>query len=516
MAGALVLVSSTTAVAKDAWALDNYPEATMAADMAAGIQRVNVSEDGQYVTTSSMYAQWKSADGRDDFGLCTNVAKDDCGKSNLSRIFGTSLLPICGDVVESCIKGLEVYKEGAAPEAAKLVKQIPTFKTEGDPRAGIPQGSGLSVFSAPNAPHTGGSEYTVMAAVSWEFRDGEAYIQQVRIKVSGTSEQANQQARLQYPGVCTSPVGSMNAGQRTPCGGPGGPACVYHLVGFCGKEQELSPNTRIKLSLQVPNQLVGWFQGRLKDPSVEISPIDAHYNKLSIDAAAVTVPRLFVKYDTKKFGNALEGVSYGTSGLDVKEIEASSDKTRDVIRKLTLADNDTATATSTLWTVATLNSGGNPCFADTSKVVGIVTTNAMAYLGSAPEFKTGSLSYQVAGTHYLPDGVTPSEGTYDLVMRSETARCLYGFSKAPISATISVVSDKGENKVATTVISEKNGWLKLAAYGFTFSSPTVSVKLSQAGAVASAKKTTIACVRGKLTKKITSVGPKCPASYKKK
>jgi hypothetical protein len=89
---------------------------------------------------------------------------------------------------------------------------------------------------------------------------------------------------------------------------------------------------------------------------------------------------------------------------------------------------------------------------------------------------------------------------------------LYGFSSAPVSATISVVGDGGESKTATTLVSEKNGWLKLAAYGFTFSSPTISVKLSQAKAV----KTTITCTKGKLIKKVTGVGPKCPAGYKKK
>jgi hypothetical protein len=100
-------------------------------------------------------------------------------------------------------------------------------------------------------------------------------------------------------------------------------------------------------------------------------------------------------------------------------------------------------------------------------------------------------------------------------MRSDTARCLYGFSKAPVSATISVTGSNGETKTATTVVSEKNGWLKMAAYGFTFSSPTISVKLTQAGA-ATAKKTTITCVKGKLTKKVTAVNATCPAGYKKK
>jgi hypothetical protein len=153
---------------------------------------------------------------------------------------------------------------------------------------------------------------------------------------------------------------------------------------------------------------------------------------------------------------------------------------------------------------------------DANRVIGVVTTNAMMYNGVVPDFKSGQLVHKVAGLHYLPDGKSLVEGTYDLLMRSDVARCLYGFSKAPISATISVVGEGGENRVATTVVSEKDGWLKLAAYGFNFSSPTISVKLSQAAAPVAAKKTTITCVKGKLTKKVTAVGPKCPAGYKKK
>jgi hypothetical protein len=169
-----------------------------------------------------------------------------------------------------------------------------------------------------------------------------------------------------------------------------------------------------------------------------------------------------------------------------------------------------------MWNFATINSGnGSDCLSDNSKVQGIVTTNAMGYDGSAPSYSKGILSYKVSCMHFEADGKTPVEGTYDLVMRSDTARCLYGFSKAPISATISVTSAAGEIKTATTVVSEKNGWLKMAAYGFTFSSPTISVKLTQAGA-ASAVKATITCAKGKLTKKVTAVNATCPAGYKKK
>jgi hypothetical protein len=71
----------------------------------------------------------------------------------------------------------------------------------------------------------------------------------------------------------------------------------------------------------------------------------------------------------------------------------------------------------------------------------------------------------------------------------------------------------------------------MTAAGFTFSTPKIKVKLSQEvsapapaasptpSAVAkpiAAKKTSITCIKGKTTKKVTAVNPKCPTGYKKK
>ena len=211
--------------------------------------------------------------------------------------------------------------------------------------------------------------------------------------------------------------------------------------------------------------------------------------------------------------------NWGTPSGSATGTNGSRKEAMSIIETYRSTLKDTATGVSSFWSMSTIEGGnGSPCLSDTSKVLGVVTTNSMAYNGSAPSFSKGSLDYKVAGLHFMPDGKTEVEGTYDLVMRSETARCLYGFTTAPVSATISVTAASGESKVATTVVSEKNGWLKLAAYGFTFSSPTISVKLTQAGAVSSpqVKKTTITCIKGKITKKVTAIGPKCPAGYKKK
>ena len=115
-------------------------------------------------------------------------------------------------------------------------------------------------------------------------------------------------------------------------------------------------------------------------------------------------------------------------------------------------------------------------------------------------------------------------------MRSDVARCVYGFSAAPVRASLSVVNDKGDQKVATEILGEKNGWLYLSAGGFTYSSPTIKVKLEQdapapvasptptpsASSKPVVKAVTITCVKGKVSKKVTAVNPKCPTGYKKK
>jgi hypothetical protein len=176
--------------------------------------------------------------------------------------------------------------------------------------------------------------------------------------------------------------------------------------------------------------------------------------------------------------------------------------------------------------------GANSCFVGSNGFTGIVTTNATQYSAGPPKFDKaeGTLNYQVAAPHYGTDK-SEFKGTYDLVIRSDVARCIYGFSKAPINATISITSSDGTPQIATTLIGEKNGWVFLRAKNFGFSAPVIKAKLSQeAGVVVTptptptpstsvkrvAKAATITCIKGKTSKKVTAVKPKCPAGYKKK
>jgi hypothetical protein len=219
--------------------------------------------------------------------------------------------------------------------------------------------------------------------------------------------------------------------------------------------------------------------------------------------------------------------------------------------------SDRAKGQASVWSFGSINDVpvSSTCLGRPGTFHGLVTTDSMVYQPGVPSFRDGFLNYQVGGVHRNWKGEL-IRGSYDLVLRSESARCLYGFSSAPISATISVLNDNGEATVATTQVSERDGWLKLTARGFSFSKKTIAVKLSQAGASttnpiqaqprpgvtksitcfgrntsrivtavrpvcpagfttrAPAKTREIICVKGKTVARITAVNPRCPAGFR--
>jgi len=180
---------------------------------------------------------------------------------------------------------------------------------------------------------------------------------------------------------------------------------------------------------------------------------------------------------------------------------------------------DRADAELPTWSFRAVDDQGNlnRCMSSSSGLMGLVTTNAMMYDGGPPDFDGKSLSYGVAGLHLTSTGDL-ARGNYSLVMRSDAARCLYGFSEAPIKAEISVVSDDGAEQVATTSMSEGGGWLRLTAENFTFSSPTIEMTLN--GRV---QKVQVTCLKIKKKtkgpKKVVVTGtsakpPTCPKGYR--
>ena len=162
-------------------------------------------------------------------------------------------------------------------------------------------------------------------------------------------------------------------------------------------------------------------------------------------------------------------------------------------------------------------SGANKFILDSKTLAGFVTTNSTTYSAGPPVFNksTGTLDYKVASLHLKPDGKI-FKGSYDLYIDKNVARCIYNFSSAPISASISIINENGETVVPSTSLTEVKNWIHLSAKDFTFSSPTLRVKLRQAKATAKSAVKTISCAKGAVTKRISGATPKCPAGYKQK
>jgi len=144
-----------------------------------------------------------------------------------------------------------------------------------------------------------------------------------------------------------------------------------------------------------------------------------------------------------------------------------------------------------------------------------------------------ALTLQVESTHLKFDN-SKNLGSFNIDMPLSTASCLWGvdLSKA-VSASISATyPELGITEVVTTISKVNGNFFKVSASGFHYSAPTIRMKLTQGvGAQAASPestvatspapvskltKSTITCVKGKKTKKVTSVKPKCPAGFKKK
>ena len=306
---------------------------------------------------------------------------------------------------------------------------------------------------------------------------------------------------------------------------------LWSAEGKSGILYDFDPGTAMKATVRLSTSAAGWYRARLTDPDIQISNFSATNNRVSLYGKTVAVPTFVVKKNVAELNTEEKdfadhfGYSKGVVGANPGQKMIFPYV--DYFRKLV---GDKSTEQTTYWTVASTTwTSQNKCLSDSTRVLGIVTTNAMGYDGTAPKFEDGTLNYRVTGLHYGPDGKSLNLGTYDLLLRSDAARCLYGFSNAPISASVSITSGDGLQNVATTIVTEKDGWLKLQAAGFTFSEKTIRLKLDQASmeavvtptpsptaSASVAKKVSIQCVKGKTVKKVTAVKPKCPAGYRKR
>ena len=325
--------------------------------------------------------------------------------------------------------------------------------------------------------------------------------------------------------------------------------CLANDTGVCLHRRAFPADARFKVVLQIPRNITGWLNGRLNSPVVTSTPINGAFDRITIEAGASenifagkwikrsTIPPL--KFPTEQSGRPYEQIFSGKGGMMVED--PGRDGALDAYNVWAPYIGDYAFTINQTWTVSNAlvtNPEERRC--PSRGVVGVVATNASAYSATAPVYNkdTGTLDYKVAAPHYGPyvDGKSEkvNSGTYGLSMSASQVKCLYGMDKLPPSASISITSSEGKESVSTVELKSSGDWVYLEAKNFTFSSPTLKIKLNQSTASTSssssnsssvksaaptkalAPKISITCVKGKLTKKVSGTAPKCPAGFKKK
>ncbi len=514
LSGFTALVLGVT-LAQPALAQDAFnPDLIKAPDKSAVYQ---IGETGESQNFSAMVANARSGNTS---WTCLGADDPECANSRVGNINGEAVLPLCESATdENCVVGLELAAEDAEFLPATFIRSVKgdTFKAVSS--VGFYEQATPSLWDAPHAPSASGTTgYAVIVRATQSKNWNEPKFKTWKFFASVLPYREQTGENYKAPkGVTVTNDGFLNRERSFAVEGHTY-ECGWSEAGMCGVVQDFADGTRVRLTIRISNQVGGWFQGRIKDPIISVKAFSGTNDEISVEAQPAIVHRLHhiiedAKSITEKEKQLVNGFA-GSWENFVTWAKSSSPLGFEYVNYFRSKTKDTSAGKNTFWNFASSEGigGGSRCLTDKSQALGIVTTNSMVYDGGVPKFTRGFLNYKVAGLHFESDGVTEVLGSYDLVIRSETARCLYGFSKAPVSATITI-SGEGDRSIATTIVGERNGWLKLAAYGFTFSQKTIQVKLTQP------KRTTITCVSTKpptKTTKVTGTNPKCPSGFRKR
>jgi hypothetical protein len=521
--------------------------------------------DGLYRFTS-----YAIAINRDSVGnatsvvQCNDIAASDCTGAEIAY---RAVLPICNSSISiDCFKDFVVTDADGKRLDYTVDGQFPLGNPQyfkGSPTMKVPNGGGLTLIHIPAAPHKGGDTYLVKAEMSAVKNRSQAEFTTRSFTLSITAVKiidGKYSFRVTSPNLESFNNYTIDTGYSS---GPVPGYCAATSNTQCAKRYALPLGMHFGLTVNLTTKLTGWLHGRVKGPEVEVSTNSAGGSTVKVLAEPIKIPvnTAWVNNDiapqsVKDYYSGKPNTGSGIFGVleflkPLNQIDLLHDgnmgHNAETLKEYLAwlpALGDRAQAMPTAWSIATMSNSQVPgaiqqCLNQTDSLAGIVTTNAAEYFDGPPVFDkaSGSLDYKVAATHFEPDGSTVFKGSYDLVMSSKVARCIYGFTQAPISATVSVTSEAGTQSAATVLVNEKNGWLSLGAYNFTYSSPTIRVVLSgsplsevkptptpSASPTATPKPTPIStkptvksiiCLKGKVKRVISGTNPKCPTGFKK-
>lgn len=444
--------------------------------------------------------------------LCTSTAAAPCNTPN-GYSFKAVLGPCSSSVTVDCIESVNSISTAGAATAGVFKEYFPASAPNaftGSPSEGVPDGKTPSMWTFANLPHAFGSDYQVTVEVTGMKQNGDALKPLRSLFVNITPVSVFQTTcNPQFNGTCIDDYYEDSSSGTTKvkfrgvaADQDGGYRC--HNWGEnakCALKHAFPANARFGIKLRLSTTPSGWLHGRMKNPKADITRAD-NVTTVSLEADPVKVPAVSTGAQWASLPAAVQqwytDNCPNTCGTRIPNSLSNTDLTQrnaianpsaysaaafSQLKLWTEFIKDKATAVPSIWNVRTLDGSemqrAPKCIKEGSGVTGIVATNSTLYAEGPPEFDTttSSLNYKVASPHYEKNGTTEFKGTYDLVLRSDIAKCLYGFDDASSTAKVEVTEDGGTAKTATTSMSVADGWFKFGAAGFTFSAPTVKVTL---------------------------------------
>ena len=301
----------------------------------------------------------------------------------------------------------------------------------------------------------------------------------------------------------------------------------------CWRYTKNAIENQFKLVLRLPSPPQGWLTGRLFQPEIAVESVKdatAQPYRVTLVASPVPTPRIIKNYFSDVpaeanrclliypgnkfcFTGSLIGAegwrSYGTIGTD--PVGYNLQFRRDP--EMNIADDIVDDFQVGMTFSGKIQSNASDRCQVPNTISGFASSNAMTYSSYPIWDNSGSLNYEVAGPHFMPDK-SIFRGVYSLILSKEYVKCLWGLSTPVFKASLEVIDQDGVTSNAVTVIGTDDKYVRLSATGFTFSQKTLKVKFFNTTKALNDSKKKITCVKGKTVRTITGVKPVCPKGFK--
>jgi hypothetical protein len=442
--------------------------------------------------------------------ICSSTLNPSCSTSS-GYYFRAVLGPCTSTTTVDCIEGVSATRGGTVSSGAfsRFFPARGVTDFTGSTADGVPDGVAPGLWSFPSVPHSNGTDYQVTVQIVGSKKNGNALSPQRTFFANITPVSIYQTTCApQFNGHCmdTYYEGTGSNGMPTvrfagvAADQDGGFRCQnWGENSQCALKHAFPSDVKFSLKVRLRTTPHGWLHGRMLDPIATITT-ESNVTTVVVEAAPVKVPVVAASADwlalpasiqqffstcatcgTRRHDNQLFNPAVRNLVSQPLAYKTTSFEQLELWKSFTA---DSAYAVPSVWNVRTLSdsemSNAPSCIRNGGGVTGVVSTNATLYAEGPPAYDStrGTLSYKVAAPHYMRDGVTPFSGYYGLLLREDIAECLYGAPDFTSASTVTVSSESGATKAATTTMSRTNGWFRFVANGYTHSAPTVKVKLS--------------------------------------